>query len=365
MDLNIILDNISLQQSKPRLKEKPLSESEIIRAYSIITEERYNLIAEDSRMKINELLSYGEETDDDIKEAEKYDPNPKRKMKTALGRAWTIIKKLIKALIDILKSLIHKVLSVFKKKKKDIEDAVEVEIQTYDNHDDKLLLEAYNNSYNNTKSAEIRKNEAKKIVETYSDYINYLQISTTKKVISFADLNMLKQIKQNLQEHVAANKLLFNVPTTYTCHNEFHINWQYKNIDCKSLLDRVMFDHVNKKIILIDLKTTSDIYNFKHSVEEFDYYRQIAFYLCAITWYMLNELNLNVDDYDLEAYIIAIQTNGKYEVRVFNMFNEEELLNRKNIIAKTLTEISYHINSGNWEHTRKYYENDGIEELRT
>lgn len=38
------------------------------------------------------------------------------------------------------------------------------------------------------------------------------------------------------------------------------------------------------------------------------------------------------------------------------MFNEEELLNRKNIIAKTLTEISYHINSGNWEHTRKYYE---------
>jgi hypothetical protein len=42
--------------------------------------------------------------------------------------------------------------------------------------DDKLLLEAYNNSYNNTKSAEIRKNEAKKIVETYSDYINYLQI---------------------------------------------------------------------------------------------------------------------------------------------------------------------------------------------
>jgi hypothetical protein len=229
--------------------------------------------------------------------------------------------------------------------------------------DDKLLLEAYNNSYNNTKSAEIRKNEAKKIVETYSDYINYLQISTTKKVISFADLNMLKQIKQNLQEHIAANKLLFNVPTTYTCHNEFHINWQYKNIDCKSLLDRVMFDHVNKKIILIDLKTTSDIYNFKHSVEEFDYYRQIAFYLCAITWYMLNELNLNVDDYDLEAYIIAIQTNDKYEVRVFNMFNEEELLKRKDIISEALTEISYHISSNNWEHTRKYYENDGIEEL--
>ena len=187
--------------------------------------------------------------------------------------------------------------------------------------DDKLLLEAYNNSYNNTKSAEIRKNEAKKIVETYSDYINYLQISTTKKVISFADLNMLKQIKQNLQEHVAANKLLFNVPTTYTCHNEFHINWELYGIKCKSLLDRVMFDHVNKKIILIDLKTTSDVYNFAHSVEEYDYFRQIAYYGLAIQWYMANELNLNTEDYDLEAYIIAIGKDKNNEIRVFDMNN--------------------------------------------
>ena len=141
MDLNSILESISKEQTKPRLKERPLSESEIIRAYSIITEERYNLIAEDSRMKINELLSYGEESDDDIKDAKKYNPNRVIKKKTALGRAWTIIKKLIKALIDILKSLIQKVLNVFKKKKKDIEDAVEVEIQTYNNLDEKLLLE--------------------------------------------------------------------------------------------------------------------------------------------------------------------------------------------------------------------------------
>lgn len=229
--------------------------------------------------------------------------------------------------------------------------------------EEKLLLDAYNNSYSNSKGVDIKRSEAKHIVETYSQYITYLQVSSTKKVISFADLTMLKQIKENLQEHVAANNLLFNVPTTYTCHNEYHINWDLYDVKCKSLLDRVMFDHVNKKIILIDLKTTSDVYNFKHSVEEFDYYRQIAFYLCAITWYMLNELNLNPDDYDFEAYIIAIQTNGKYEVRVFNMFNEEELLKRRNIIVDTLKEISYHISSDNWEHTRKYYENNGVEEL--
>ena len=229
--------------------------------------------------------------------------------------------------------------------------------------EDKLILNAYNTAYSNKKSDEVKLKEAKEILDLYSNYIEYYANKDSKKVISFADLEMLKKIKKNLEEHEAANKLLFNVPTTYDCHNEFHINWEWKDVLCKSLLDRVMFDHVNKKIILIDLKTTSNVYDFKHSVEEFDYYRQLAFYLCAITWYMLEELNLNVDDYDLECYIIAIQTNGNYEVRVFNMLNEEELLNRKTLIADTLKEISYHISSNNWEHTRAYYEHNGIEQL--
>ena len=234
--------------------------------------------------------------------------------------------------------------------------------------EDKLMLHAYNTAYSNKKSNEVKLREAKEIIDLYSNYIEYYANKDSKKVISFADLDMLKKIKQNLEEHTAANKLLFDVPNTYEFYNEFHINWEYNqgnvSVPCKSLCDRVMFDHVNKKIILIDLKTTSNVYDFKHSVEEFDYYRQLAFYICAITWYMLEELNLNVDDYDLECYIIAIQTNGNYEIRVFDMLNEEELLDRKNLITDTLKEISYHINSGNWEHTRNYYEQNGIERLK-
>ncbi len=232
--------------------------------------------------------------------------------------------------------------------------------------EDKLLLEAYNNAYSNAKSDKTKLDEAKNIVDTYAKYLEYLKIGDTKKVISFADLTMLKQIKTNLEEHTAANKLLFNVPATFDCHNEFHVNWEVEklNIKCKSLLDRAMFDHVNKKVILVDLKTTSDVYNFKHSVELYDYYRQMAFYVYALTWYLEKELNYNIDDYDLEIYIIAIQTNGKYEVRVFNMLNEEELLIRREVITNALTEISYHISSDNWQHTRNYYENDGIEQLK-
>jgi hypothetical protein len=241
--------------------------------------------------------------------------------------------------------------------------------------DDKLLLDSYNKVYSNKLSEDAKLSIAKDFALRYDEYIKSKSLKNNKKAISFADLNMLKTIKSNIEKHKKANELLTNTPGVES-HNEFHINWTFPiktdslKMDenktwyapCKSLLDRCIFDHVNKKIILIDLKTTSDVYNFKHSVEEFDYYRQIAYYLLAIAWYMKDQ-DIDISDYDCEAYIIAIQTNGSYEVRVFNMFNETELDSRKNIIINALSELSYHYQTNNWEHTRSYYEGNGTEEL--
>ena len=241
--------------------------------------------------------------------------------------------------------------------------------------DDKLLLDSYNKAYSNKLSEDAKLSIAKDFALRYDEYIKSKSLKNNKKAISFADLNMLKTIKSNIEKHKKANELLTNTPGV-EFHNEFHINWTFPiktdslKMDenktwyapCKSLLDRCIFDHVNKKIILIDLKTTSDVYNFKHSVEEFDYYRQIAYYLLAITWYMKDQ-DIDISDYDCEAYIIAIQTNSNYEVRVFNMFNETELDSRKNIIINALSELSYHYQTNNWEHTRSYYEGNGTEEL--
>lgn len=240
---------------------------------------------------------------------------------------------------------------------------------------DKLLLDSYNKAYSNKLSEDAKLSIAKDFALRYDEYIKSKSLKNNKKAISFADLNMLKTIKSNIEKHKKANELLTDTPGVES-HNEFHINWTFPiktdslKMDenktwyapCKSLLDRCIFDHVNKKIILIDLKTTSDVYNFKHSVEEFDYYRQIAYYLLAITWYMKDQ-DIDISDYDCEAYIIAIQTNDNYEVRVFNMFNETELDSRKDTIIRALSELSYHYQTNNWEHTRSYYEGNGTEEL--
>ena len=227
------------------------------------------------------------------------------------------------------------------------------------------LINAYKASYSgNNMSKDAMLKKAKELQLKFAEYIEFLDKNQTYTVISFVDLNMLKNIKKNIDSHIKANELLTDQPGV-ECHNEFHINWEAEKqgVSCKSLLDRVKIDHANKKITLIDLKTTADVYNFKHSVEEYDYYRQIAFYILALTWYMKDQ-GYDIEDYDIEAYIVAIQSNGNYEVRVFNMLNEKELLARKDLIADTLTEISYHYQTGNWDHTREYYENDGTETLK-
>ena len=231
--------------------------------------------------------------------------------------------------------------------------------------EDDKLLDAYKYAYSgNNMSKEAMLKKAKELQLKFAEYIEALEKTDLYTIISFADLNMLKNIKDNIEKHIKANELLTDQPGI-ECHNEFHINWEAEKqgVSCKSLLDRVKIDHANKKITLIDLKTTADVYNFKHSVEEYDYYRQIAFYILALTWYMKDQ-GYDIEDYDLEAYIVAIQSNSNNEVRVFNMLNEKELLARKDLIADALTEISYHYQTGNWDHTREYYENNGTETLK-
>lgn len=244
-----------------------------------------------------------------------------------------------------------------------------MQIYPFKSQDD-LKYEAYKKAYSNKKTKEKCIEDAEGLIMIYQDYLEYLSKKDDKKIISFANLALLKSIKQNMQQHKKANELLFDFPKTFEVHNEFHINWEYPNaselgdIQCKSLLDRVMIDHTNKKIILVDIKTTADIYNFKHSVEEFDYCRQLAYYWLAIHWYFKHELNIDlaVEDYSYETYIIAVQSHDGYEVKVFK-FNPNSIEDRLSVIDWAIKRIAWHKNNNLWDYVKEYYEGDGSEQI--
>ena len=78
--------------------------------------------------------------------------------------------------------------------------------------DDKKIA-AYKSAYSNSKSSEIVLKEATELCTRYADYIEALRNEKdNRKVISFADLNMLKTIKSNIDNHKKAKESLTDIP---------------------------------------------------------------------------------------------------------------------------------------------------------
>ena len=237
----------------------------------------------------------------------------------------------------------------------------------------RAILSAYQAAYSTKgKSEETMLSEGLKIASTLKDYINFLKLHDGRTMISPYDAQMLEKIKQNVQNHKLAKKLLNTVGTVYVDEtsnkrwswgaHEFHINWEWPNVECKSLLDSLTVYFEDKKVVIMDLKTTQKLWHFEDSIDQYDYCRQLCFYKYAVMWWLENEWGYNPDEWTFEYYIIGIDTTGSYEIRVFKI-EEYMVQSRKSVIHDALLEIEWHQMMNKWEHSRAYYEGDGSESL--
>jgi len=201
-------------------------------------------------------------------------------------------------------------------------------------------------------------------------YIKWLKAGgDSGTTITYSTSNSLKITKENVMLHKKAKELLFNNGDSpeYETYNEFHINWDItlKNghkLDCKSLIDRLIIDHKNKVITLVDIKTTANVSDFGDSFKKYDYGRQMSFYWAAIYWYFTNELKIDISDYEHETNIVAIQNNGNYSCRVFKV-EDNIIVNKTEQILQILSDIDWHFSQNMWDYTKEYYEGDGVESL--
>ena len=241
----------------------------------------------------------------------------------------------------------------------------------------KAILSAYKAAYSTKgKTDDSMLSEGQKIASTLKDYINYLKDPERKQMISPSEYQMLKKIRNNIDAHKLAWKLLRNVDdaaelTDLEAHHEFHINWEwygdepnndYPHVSCKSLLDSLTLDFRNKKATIMDLKTTAKLWHFEESIEMYDYLRQLCYYMQAVNWYLKEERDENPTEWKFDFYIIGIDTTGTNEIRVFH-FNMSHMLKSFVKIHDALTEIMWHQQNNKWEHSREYYEGDGSETL--
>jgi hypothetical protein len=239
---------------------------------------------------------------------------------------------------------------------------------------DKAMIQAYTENYTTTNATEKAiLQSAEKIYESNSEYIQYLAIKQDyREVLSKSKQDLLTTITQVVKSHKKANELLFDDAlfdnTNIESYNEYPIYWDFpiefegEKLKCKSLLDRLVIDHSKKKIIIIDIKTTAMLSSFKETVEDFSYYRQLAFYKLAVLSDLRSRYESKYDDYEVETYIIAISTIEPYECRVFNM-SFDHLRRGAEEITHLMTKISWHWFTGQWDHSREYHEGDGTETL--
>lgn len=230
----------------------------------------------------------------------------------------------------------------------------------------KAILSAYKSAYSiRGKSEENMLSDGKEIALKLAKYIDFLKSNDSRKMISPWDVKMLEKIKYNIVSHKLARKLLrdeFSIGQEFELHHEFHINWKWMDVNCKSLLDSVAFDFKNKICTIMDLKTTQKLWNFKESMNMYDYLRQLCYYTMAVKWYLSNELKENNTEWTFEWYIIGIDTTGTNEIRVFK-FTEDQVWSRFDTIVKALEDIYWHQTTKQWDHSKEYYKGNGEELL--
>ena len=232
----------------------------------------------------------------------------------------------------------------------------------------RAILSAYKEAYSTRgKSDDLMLSEGLKIASTLKDYIDFLKSNDQRKMIGPWDVKMLEKIKQNIQSHKLAWRIIDppGIDEDSENHHEFHINWDFYGempVACKSLLDGVTLDFRSKTAIIYDLKTTQKLWHFEDSIQQYDYCRQLMYYTMAIRWYLKNECNEDPKDWSHVWYIIGIDTTGSNEIRVFK-FTEDQIYPHADVIKHSLGRIAWHQSTGKWDHSREYYEGDGSESL--
>jgi hypothetical protein len=232
------------------------------------------------------------------------------------------------------------------------------------------LVQAYKKAYTTKESDDKVLEKAKTLEKQYTEYIKFVKISPIQKVLPSSMLGQLNESKVNLRAHTKARELLFNDEydvfgdsDKLFIQNEFSIYWVYPNgLKCKSMLDRLVIDYENKKVQLVDLKTSAHLYSFKEKVREYSYHRQLAFYWMAVHWYFKNTLKISLDDWKKETYIVTIGTFIPYEVKVFEVI--DATLNEGAIeIMSLMDSLKWHFDNDMWDFDMKYYDNILVEKI--
>ena len=177
-------------------------------------------------------------------------------------------------------------------------------------------------------------------------YLDFLELSSNKICLTkdqgIKITNAVAALKANPYSHY----LLFsdNSNLDIEVYSELEIYFEYRAVQCKSKLDKVIVDHTDKTITVSDLKTTSEnpygkIYstlmddedlNFNYPLDiqykgtgwfksfiNYRYYRQGTFYLLAAKEHFKDLIFKK--GYTLKFMFIPVELGNSYDIAIYQL----------------------------------------------
>lgn len=196
-----------------------------------------------------------------------------------------------------------------------------------------------------------------------TDYINFLQEATGKIILTNSERDTLTNCQQALRDHPIAN-LLMETPG----ESEYELFWKSDirhegevigSLNRKGKIDKFIIDHDNKKVIIIDWKTSNPpAAHFTYPIEgaywKYRNGRQLTGYADG-----LFRLRSEFQGYDCDLINVVVQTNNEYPVIIYE--THPHLFYRFRIEIKDLEERAfYHMTSNQWTITKEEADNNSI-----
>lgn len=238
---------------------------------------------------------------------------------------------------------------------------------------------AYKNSKYKTdnKTDDQISKKAAELEEEYKDYIEFYANVGDRTIYTEQDSYAINAMASSIMSHklsaeyIFADSSLDDASKSSKKGKDFfthlRLTGEINGVQLKGELDRLMIDHDNKAIHIIDLKTTSQpIYNFGWSARKFDYYMQLFIYTELALKYLeelyKDDSSFSILDWKVHQCFVAVESVAPYECRVFRI---PKLVNFDcgARLTKMLEAYKWHVKKDIWNQTYESYINGGYHDI--
>lgn len=244
----------------------------------------------------------------------------------------------------------------------------EIAIDDLNNYEDQILQVANAIGYGSKWKPET---VISKIVEGGTEYFKVLISSIGKDVLSSEDYQKARDSVEALKTSKYTKKY-FEEKNSIQIMFQVALLFEEEGVKCKSLLDMLYIDHINRRIRVIDIKTTgTSVYAFRSSYMKFRYYLQGAFYTQAVRQYILSDPELI--DYEILSPLFLVVEKANinppfiYEMTWadVNIATESGAYRDRKIkgYKELLRDLKWHEEKGLWEYPKEVYLNKGVIQL--